>query len=411
MKRILFIAPSSFPINGPEAMVNAKHILLLSKAGYAVDLICRGLRHVGNIYPTQDGIPYYFSGLNSLHVISVDTRWNFRTLFRHLLSFLKSGYVYKASDWSLEAIKYCENELNLKEYDFVFTKDYPSEIVGVFLSKKYGMKWIPTWNDPYMWKKYPSPYGYGPEYKVNFIRKKLIKDIGRYSYLNLFPSDRLRDYMLSYMKGMQRDRCVIMPHILLETLSTNHIRRSGNILQMIYAGSIGKERNPMTFFKALHRFVNDYPDKKIDITFLGAIQGLSKEYISDNIRKLDLDCVVHFMEPVSYENSFRIVDEFDVCLIIEAPCKEGIFLPSKLIDYLQNKKVIFTISPKIGVLFDLYKKGVVDYFADVLDENSIYTSLVKVYDDFLANNLKKEKNLNEFEFSTIMSLHKNVILK
>lgn len=411
MKRILFIAPSSYLINGPEAMVNAKHLFLLSKAGYSVDLICRGVRNIGNIYPTQKGVPFYFAGLNSLKVITVDTKWNIRTLFRHLLSFLKSGYVYKASDWSLEAIRYCEDKLDLKAYDFVLTKDYPSEIVGVFLSKKYGMKWIPTWNDPYMWKKYPSPYGLGPNYKVNFIRRKLIRDIGKYSYLNLFPSARLRDYMLSYMEGMQRNRCVIMPHILLDAPSMNKTRKSGNILRMIYAGSIGKERNPMTFFRALHKFLNDYPNKQIEVTFLAAIQGEFREFINNNIKELYLDKVIHFMNPVSYEDSFKIVDGFDLCLIIEASCKEGIFLPSKLIDYLQNGKVIFTISPKEGVLSDLYNQGIVDYFADVLDEGCIYSSLIKIYDDFISNNIVRKKDLHEFELSTIISLHKNVILK
>ena len=411
MKRILFIAPSSYPINGPEAMVNAKHLFLLSKAGYSVDLICRGVRNVGNIYPTQDGMPFYFSKLNSIHVITVDTQWNLSTLFHHFLSFIKSGYVYKASDWSLDAIKYCEENLLLDSYDFIFTKDYPSEVVGVYFSKKYGMKWIPTWNDPYMWKKYPSPYGFGPKYKVNFIRKKLIRDIGKYSYLNIFPSSRLRDYMLSYMEGMQRDRCVIMPHILLDALPKKCTHKSEHILRMIYAGSIGKERNPITFFRALHRFVNNYPERKIEVTFLGVIQGLSSEYIRDNINRLNLAEVIHFMKPVSYEDSFKIVDEFDLCLIIEAPCEEGIFLPSKLIDYLQNQKVIFTISPKNGVLSDLYKKGVVDYFSDVLDENSIYASLVEIYDDFMSNNMIKKEDLCEFELSTLISLHENVILK
>lgn len=408
-KKILVVAPSSYPINGPEAMVNAKHILLLCKMGYSVDLVCRGIRKQNNIYPTKENMPYFYENVHSIVTIVVNTNWNFKTLFHHIAAYLKCGYVYKASDWSLDAIVYCEKNLNISDYDYVFTKDYPSEIVGVYLAKKYGVKWIPTWNDPYMWKKYPAPYGAGSKCRVNILRKHLIRDIGKYSFINIFPSERLKNYMLSYMENMNRNNCVIMPHILVNCSSQVKHSRS-KILRIIHAGSIGRERNPEKFLFALKKFVEKIPQRLIEVNFLGVVQRTSSQSIKSLVDSMGLTDVVNFSAPVSYEESLDIVSDFDICLVIEAACEEGIFLPSKVVDYLQNGKKIFAISPLNGTLSDLYSRGVIDYFANVLDENAIYRELLIIYKDFVSGNSKEEKDLSDFDFDNIMMLHKEKIL-
>lgn len=412
MERILFIAPSSYPINGPEAMVNAKHIYVLTQMGCSVDLVCRGIREMSNFYPSESSnIPYFFRGLKSINVVKVDTQMNLSTLYRHIKALIKTGYVYKASDWSYDAIKFCEEKLDIKNYDFVLTKDYPSEVVGLYLSKKYNLKWIPTWNDPYMWKKYPAPYGKGANYKEGFLHKRLIKDISRYTYKNIFPSERLKNYMLTYMYGMKPENCIIMPHIMIENSSEVHTSNNNGELNIIHAGSIGIQRNPINLFVALSLFKTKYPQRKISITFLGIIMGLSEEYIYSEINRLDIGNIIKFEKPVKYDESHNIIEKFDVCMVLEAPCQEGIFLPSKLIDYLQIQKPIFTLSPLNGTLNDLYHKGIVDYFADVTNVEDILHTLEKLYNDYSNNNLIKRKDLSEFSVSNIINLHKNIIFK
>ncbi|MCS2411475.1 hypothetical protein NXY27_20860 [Phocaeicola vulgatus] len=43
------------------------------------------------------------------------------------------------------------------KYDYVLTKDSPSLLLGYYLRKKKGLKWVATWNDPYPESKYGSP--------------------------------------------------------------------------------------------------------------------------------------------------------------------------------------------------------------------------------------------------------------
>lgn len=264
--RILFVAPSSYPIYGPEANVNAKVIKMLTDSGCKVDLVCRSLRENIKFYPTSED-KYYFEGVQSINIVSVETKLNFATFCRHLRTLLKTGYVYKGADWTYMAIKMCETLIAKNNYDFIYTYDYPSEIVGLYITKKYDLKWVATWNDPYMWVKYPAPYGKGVNAEIGYFRSKIISDIGKYVYRNVFPSDRLRDYMLRYMVGMNKETCVISPHIILENLVVNNDKKIDNTLRLIHAGALGRERDPENLFKGFSLFLKKILMQKLNLLF------------------------------------------------------------------------------------------------------------------------------------------------
>lgn len=408
MKKILFVAPSSYPVNGPESMVNAKHIYVLCKMGYIVDVITRGVnkRHV--FYPS-DECNVFFSKVNSINEVPVDTKMNLATLVRHLMTFLKTGHVYKGADWTFPALRKAEQLCKVNKYDFVFTKDYPSEIVGLYLSKKYGIKWISTWNDPYMIEKYPSPYGLGYNFKESFMRHRLIKQISTRPFVHLFPSSRLRDYMLKYMVGMDVQKCYVMPHILLDSDVKKTSKSFNEELNIIHTGSVGRERNPQNFLKALSIVLNEHPEWKIRTTFLGIVDRTKGTLLYDLIERYHLQEYIEILKPIPYEECMDFVKKYDLCLIVEANCEEGIFLPSKVIDYLQNEKPILTVSPSSGVLYDLYSNGVVDYFGDVNDVMSIKRAIESAYLDEVRGLNIKNKDLTHFSEQTIIKLHEKIL--
>ena len=53
----------------------------------------------------------------------------------------------------------------------MITKNYPSELLGYYLKKKYNIKWVATWNDPFPHEKYPHPYGNGPMAKLSYRKE------------------------------------------------------------------------------------------------------------------------------------------------------------------------------------------------------------------------------------------------
>ena len=109
------------------------------------------------------------------------------------------------------------------------------------------------------------------------------------------------------------------------------------------------------------------------------------------IKEGGLKEVVNVMDPVPYLMSLQVLKDYDIAVIIEAPCEEGIFLPTKVSDFMMEGKRIMTLSPKNGLMHDLYEDGCISYYADIEDVNSIKNTIVKVVED------SKKSQWNDFK--------------
>jgi hypothetical protein len=95
--------------------------------------------------------------------------------------------------------------------------------------------------------------------------------------------------------------------------------------------------------------------------------------------------------------------------IIEAPCQEGIFLPTKVGDYIGCGKYIFTVSPKEGVLSDLYKEGYIQYFSPVTDVAHIKETLQGIYNNFTSCNWPQKKWHTDYDGERVLETYKSLI--
>ena len=323
--------------------------------------------------------------LNSLHVLEVDNRLNWSTIKLHILTWLTFGVVYKGAHWAWLALQTCKKLLRENQYDCVMTKSFPSELVGYWIKKHRGIKWIATWNDPYPVEKYPAPYGNGPDAKVFWGAKRLIPIMEQYPDMHLFPSDRLKNYMSRYL-NIPAEKTRIIPHVVLECATpTEHVSHAG--LSILHSGNLNFPRDPQPFLKAFSLFMKQNPQADVKVYF----QGVLPAHFSALIHELGLENNVTILPSVPYRESMLMLNRYDVALIIEAPCDEGIFLPTKVSDYMQEGKVIFAVSPLNGVLHDLYANGNIGYFANGLNEEEILCVIKNIYEDFCSYKFKKAK--------------------
>ena len=70
-KRILFIAPASFPANSAEAIVNLKQLKLLCDNGYKIDVISKKMKWAQ--YP-EEQYEQTLINLSSLHILEIDNK-------------------------------------------------------------------------------------------------------------------------------------------------------------------------------------------------------------------------------------------------------------------------------------------------------------------------------------------------
>lgn len=400
MKRILVIAPQSYPVTGAESIVNIKQLKALSNSSeFEIDLVSKRSKQ-GN-YKTDDFSTTQIK-LKSLNIIEVDNKFNLKTIIQHAKCLLKFGVVFKGAHWAIAAWPTIAKLLKENKYDYVITKNAPSLLLGAYIKRKYNIKWVATWNDPYPVNFYPHPYGNGYDSKGSHNDRKLVKLMRKYPDVHLFPSKRIKEYMHHYI-GFDSSKAFIAPHVALDNMNIE-LKCTNDKLRIIHNGNLKSPRNPETFLKALSRFVTTRPEAKIEIT----IQGVYDKNTSDTIEQLKLKNYIITKESVSYNESLKELENHHIALIIEANVENGIFMPTKVSDFMQSGRRIFSISPKEGVLNDLYKNGNISYFAPVDDVDAIYTEITKAYEDFCNNSItsNKENIPTEFQEKYIVNLFK-----
>lgn len=396
MKKILFIAPSCFPVTSAEAIVNYNLLKALSNVGYLIDVVSRS--HPNQIYPNLETGNI---SLNSITIIPTSTKHSIKNYWKHLLAYCNFGVTYSGAHWAYTALPIVKRLLSKTKYDVVITKDLPSELLGFYIKKKYGIKWIATWNDPYPICKYPHPYGKGHDAQLPIGQKKLVKYMEKHVDFHVFPSERLKNYMLKYL-NVANEKTITIPHVVLPENNTN--THSNDYISLIHSGSLKHPRNPELLLRAYSKFINKYPNARIKLDFLGYNQN-----VSDIAKELGIEQHIKILKAVDYDKALKIVSSYHIALIIEAPCEEGIFLPTKVGDYLKCGLNIFAISPSKGVLNDLYRSNKIKYFADCQDMDDIYNELEEIWNDYIN---QKHENLGiplEFSSDFIVKQYQRII--
>lgn len=386
MKKILVVAPTSYPVNGAEAIVNIKLLKALSEdGGFVIDLIAK--KNKWQNYPSAS-IEEYGVKCN-LHLVEVDNRiYNPIVIFQNLLCLLTFGAIYKGCHWAVKAMRVAKQLINRNDYDYVLTKSNPSYLVGYYLKKKYGVKWVASWNDPYPNELYPQPYGNGPQYSDSSTRRRV--SIMQNADVHIFPSMRLQEYMGSYMNIADKEK-IIIPHIITPMDMPMH--KFDGTLRMIHSGKLYYPRSPETLLHGLRKALHVCPEMKINISILG---NMNIEYMN-LVKELDLEKYVNYLEPVEYHKSLEILSQYDVALIIEANCKEGIFLPTKVGDYMQLSMPMFAISPISGNLHDLYNEGYIRFFADINSPESICEGILSCHNSFIKRDNTVDKSRPKYK--------------
>ena len=384
MKRILFIANSCLPITGPENICNARQLAALSQCDeFILDLVTR---HDNTTYYPKDDINQYGIILNSLNFVDVDNKINAKTIWQHFRTWMKFGVVEAGYHWAIAALPLCEKLVKENKYDCIVTKNACSYLLGYYLQKKYGVKWIASWNDPFPGHLWIAPYGHGNSpAEVKKCRK--IVNIMKCASEYIYPNNRLANYVNSYVKAEEK-HIHIIPHVMTCRPKQPKQLTSGPV-KLIHPGQCNAPRYARTLLVALKELIEggNISPEDISLTFMGKTNPDEMEMIQE----LPLKEVVNMREPVGYQQSLEILAEYDVALIIEAACEEGIFIPTKVSDFMMAGKRMMAISPKVGVQHDLYEQGYISYFGDVTDVDSIKVELLKIVED------SKKPEWNKFE--------------
>ncbi len=228
--------------------------------------------------------------------------------------------------------------------------------------------------------KSPFPYGKGVKAKTKVTESFFMRLIIKYVSWNTFPSNRLMEYFQIYLPEL-KSHSSVLPHVLLN--NENITSLSGNddkSLIITHVGGFGL-RDPSNLLLAFKKLkVSGELKGKLKFRFIGYIDA----YIFDLINKNNMTMDFSLEGVKTYEETLEAIKMSDIMLVVEAPLLEGIFLPSKVLDYLQFNKPILAISPEIGVMNDLLGQFGGGIAVDCTSEDTIRTVLSTLSEDCSA---------------------------
>lgn len=369
--RILCISPLFVPRADPEAYCGAKLILELLRRGVDAAVLC--------LDPTSprshacDDSKLWAPLKEITHNIATpgdrDALYSARRAVRYqTLSYAR---------WITDVVEKAVLLHQEKRFDLVYSRSLPMEahVAGYWTSQRLRIPWLVNINDPWDWhltagelrQKYPFYFGMMSTFWMRRTFRKA-------SFIT-YPSARLRDYHVR-ISGLQH-KSAIIPHIGYAH-QTRQVDKS--VFRMVHAGRLGgwEKRYPNALLKGLHLFLEKFPEarRSFRMIFVGP-----EDKSTHAVQELGIQTIVESTGRVNYERSLDYIQSATVCVLVEGIVKEGIFLPSKLVDYLAAGKPVLALSPKTGVLSDMrVHQGIVR--ADTDDAHAVASALAVYYHAF-----------------------------
>jgi glycosyltransferase involved in cell wall biosynthesis len=376
--RILCISPLFAPMANAEAFCSAKLLAALQDAGAEVTVIS-----CSNVLNEQRLIDHSSLWKDLLTVQTDVTVSQNKEPLQSIWWVLRyQTAIY--SRWVADVVRKARALHRQHAFEVVYSRSLPmcSHVAGYWCAKSLRLPWIANLNDP--WEAqfmaqvaFPNlSLSHSLMYKL-WLRRTL-RNADRVTY----PCSRLHRFHES-VSGIKHEGAII-PHVA----STSH---AGNVqsglFHLVHAGKLGTAENPKRpvepFLAALKSFLDETPNARssIRLTLVGPEDRGTTKLIFD----LGLHNVVASTGQVSYEQSLQHIASASVCVLLEAVLEEGIFFPSKLVDYIAAGKPVLAISPEQGTVADMAATQPCIVRVSQNDVAVIKKAIASLYLDFTTN--------------------------
>ena len=257
-----------------------------------------------------------------------------------------------------------------------FGEPMSGHLLGQSLQRRLELPWIAHFSDP--WADNP----YRPRHKLSHrINKSLEAGVIENADQLIFTSEETRQLLARTYGATLLGKSHVLPHSFEPALYPPMPPPSGDQITLRYLGNFYGIRRPYPLLEAIEILRQRQPDlaRRLRFELIGGLPGWMK--LHPLVRRADPDCV-RFLPTVSYQSSLDYMVSADMLLVIDAPAKTSVFLPSKLIDYIGARRPIFGIVPPGTSARVIAAQG--GLTADPSDPPAIAAALAKIAADPLA---------------------------
>jgi glycosyltransferase involved in cell wall biosynthesis len=348
-KRLLAVAWEMPPLSGPRAVQVTRTLVALGEMGWGSRVVCfgaRSARYQQDYHLAVEEISGHT--VTRLPVESPEEWLLFRALWRVLppLKHLPDEKIV----WVPSAIAEMRRALAAEPADVLvsFAQPWSNHIAALTLRHDTGLPWVAHFSDPWV----DSPYAVGPAWvraRAAAMERAVVQHASRVVFVNQYTLDR----------GVNKYPAAWLPHASVVPQGhdgrTASRRAQGGPLRIAYTGRFYTGiRTPDVVLSALADLDRTSSlAGRLEVEFVGS----GMEQYQQRSRDRGLDGIVSFRGRVSPDRSRALAAAADVLMVIDAPsARPGLFLPSKLIDYLPLEKPVLAIAPLEGPTADLVRE-------------------------------------------------------
>jgi hypothetical protein len=178
--------------------------------------------------------------------------------------------------------------------------------------------------------------------------KRLMERSAALAACHVFPSARLRDYMLDLLPGVSLPATEVLPHLASRRQVSGYCASA--VMTITHAGGLMPFRPIEPFLQAVAALRPVLgPEVPVRLRFIGP-QG---NEIARAAAKHGVGALCEFYSEIPNEDCFRLLCSSDLILVVEADMTEGIFLPAKFAECVEAERPILALTPPRSVIRDL----------------------------------------------------------
>ena len=332
--RLLLLSYAFPPATAPEAMLSAKRAGNLP--GWDVEVICAAPWHPG-MGNDVDMAAYAAQRFAAVHRLTPPVKLPLHRLgaLAHLpdtMRILNGKAVRLAS--KLHAARPFDAMLSWSTYHSV-------HLAARTLQRRLGLPWLAHMSDPWVDNAFVS---YGAI--TGALNRRMEAGVIGAADRMLFTSPETVDLVMAKYPAGWRDKALVIPHGYDPLLYSGATPppMAGRPLIARYLGNFYGARSPEPLFMALSMVLSTVPGTLDNVVV--EIVGKLDPGMADTpaARRLPAG-LVRLVPPVGYRRSLELMETADLLLIVDAPAKLSVFLPSKLVDYLGARRPILALTP------------------------------------------------------------------
>lgn len=389
--RILLVSHNFPPTQGPESSLVRLNTIDLSCRGWKLSVLTTTMMHMHQRMDLKmlEGLP---EGLEIMRTPSCDAV--FRQRYPHLAGGVLRVLMHVLPEiflgWAFSAVPEGRRWLSRNPASIIYSRatKHVSNVTGLYLKRSTGLPWVAHFSDP--WLGYP----------MNPCQIRLGRMIERRIFREADAVVTVSRQLAAHFASIHpyaASKIHVIPHgyeAEVTHAGARNTQTAGRELQVIHAGSFMPGlREPLSFFSGLarlHRASNLLG--RIKVTMVGED---TRRYQAA-AEAMGIASLLDLRDSVPFHVCKEMIDRADLLLVLDTPGFEGVFLPTKLVEYLPFRKPVLGVTEHGSAVHDVLQECG-HHFAAIDDEVSIATTIASLLERWDYGRWDDLSSTNRFE--------------